>query len=257
MSGGFVKIYGTILDSSIWSQDLATRVLWITMLTMADRVGSVSASVDGLARRANLTRAECEAGLAKLVGPDPDSKSKAFQGRRIRAVDGGWKILNYEKYRELRTESQVQEAERKAKWRKSGSDKGDEAGHVPPVPAKSADNHAEGEAEAEAGTDLKTKTAAPAPRPLRRAARGTATVSTLVAGELVQQILGLKATHPGGASSYIPRSGVTALGADVLRAYTALGGQQRFLAATGKDLAFLNNDFAKALTDARREGVSA
>lgn len=254
--GGFVKIYGSILDSSLWSQDLATRVLWITMLAMADRVGEVSASIDGLARRANLTREECEAGLAKLAGPDPDSKSKAFQGRRIRAIPGGWKVLNYEKYRELRTANQIAEAERKATWRNSKKDKGDDAGHVPPVPSESADKRADGEAEAD--REEKTK-----PRsPFRGAARRTATataVSTLVAGEFVQQILGLKTTHPGSASgaAFIPRAGVEQLGPDVLRAYTAVGGQQRFLAVTGKDIAFLNNEFAKALGEARAGQVPA
>lgn len=260
MSGGFVKIYGSILQSSVWLECAETRVLWITLLAMADRAGFVSASIGGLAHAANITREECEVGLAKLAGPDPDSKSKAYEGRRIRAGDGGWKILNYDKYRELRTASQVAEAERKATYRKSNKDKGSPAGHVRGVPAvsgQSAEIHAEGEAEAEAVPDLPTKTPA---RPSRRAARSTApakTVSTLVAGELVQQIIALRATHPGGASSYIPRSAVTALGPDVLRAYVAIGGQQRFLAATGKDIAFLNNDFAKALSAARAEGQPA
>lgn len=132
--GGFVKIYGSILQSSVWFEDAPTRILWITMLAMADRHGGVVASLPGLAHAANITREQCEAGLARLAGPDPDSKSKRAEGRRIREIRGGWEIINYASYRELRTASQVKEAERKQQWRKSKSDNTPRTGHAPDVP---------------------------------------------------------------------------------------------------------------------------
>src|SRR5216117_648729 len=96
---GYVKVFGSILDSTIWRESHATRLVWITMLAMAGREGIVDASVPGLADRARVTREECEAALETLSKPDIDSRSQEFEGRRIEKVDGGWFILNYGKYR--------------------------------------------------------------------------------------------------------------------------------------------------------------
>src|SRR5262245_22814697 len=96
---GFAKIYTTILDSSIWEEELHVRVVWIAVLTLADARGMVEASVVGLTRRANVTRAQCEDALQRLKAPDPNSKSPENEGRRIEDVKGGWLILNYRAYR--------------------------------------------------------------------------------------------------------------------------------------------------------------
>lgn len=118
----FVKLYGSILGSSVWSESLPTRIVWITMLALADERGKVEASVSGLARIANVTRGQCENALERLTAPDPDSKSPEFEGRRIEKVSGGWMILNYLAYRDLRSPKQVAAAERKAKWREHKRD---------------------------------------------------------------------------------------------------------------------------------------
>lgn len=124
---GFVKLYGSILESSIWFENPWTRLLWITMLAMADADGLVMASVPGLAHRARIPLDECRASLRVLESPDPDDRSGADDGRRIRVVPGGWQLVNYDRYRELRTERQVKEAERKADWR--ARRRGDASGH--------------------------------------------------------------------------------------------------------------------------------
>ena len=49
---GYTKLFGSILDSTVWATPATVRVVWITMLAMADEHGVVSASVGGLARRA-------------------------------------------------------------------------------------------------------------------------------------------------------------------------------------------------------------
>lgn len=117
MAGGFVKLYGTILDSSVWSEDAFTRLVWITMLAMADAEGFVEAAIPGLARRANVPIEDCEAALARLEAPDPYSKSTENEGRRIKRAERGWIILNYKHYRELRTPAQIASAERQALYR--------------------------------------------------------------------------------------------------------------------------------------------
>lgn len=108
---GYAKVHQTILDSSIWSEPHATRIVWITMLAMADADGVVSASVSGLARRAVVTRDECEAALETFLAPDPDS-SDGTSGERIERVRGGWRILNHGHYRRLGSQEDRKEKAR-------------------------------------------------------------------------------------------------------------------------------------------------
>ncbi len=97
---GYTKLFGSILHSSIWSEDNDTRIVWITMLAMCDREGLVAAAIPGLARAANISIEHTQVALKKFHDPDPYSRSKAFEGRRIETVDGGWRLLNHAAYRE-------------------------------------------------------------------------------------------------------------------------------------------------------------
>lgn len=72
------------------------------MLAMADRKGRIEASIPGLANRARVTLEECEHALGRFLAPDKYSRTPDNDGRRIEPMDGGWKLLNYEKYREMR-----------------------------------------------------------------------------------------------------------------------------------------------------------
>ena len=117
---GYTKLFSSILASSIWSESDATRIVWITMLAMADRNGRVSASLVGLAHQARKTVEETEAALKVLSEPDKYSKNPANEGRRIEALpDGGWKILNYSFYRNgLSDDEETAKArERMRRWR--------------------------------------------------------------------------------------------------------------------------------------------
>lgn len=113
----YVKLFGTILSSSIWTEDPFTRLVFITMLVMADREGIVRASPSGLARFANVPLNECLRAIQILESPDPESRTSAHDGRRIEKIEGGWRVLNYEKYREIRTQEQMATAERVARHR--------------------------------------------------------------------------------------------------------------------------------------------
>ena len=109
--GTFVKLHSEILDSTIWQEAHHVRILWITMLAMKDKNGEVMASIPGLAHRARITPQECEEGLTILISTDRYSRTKDHDGRRIDEVEGGWKVLNHEKYRGPTA------AERTKKWR--------------------------------------------------------------------------------------------------------------------------------------------
>lgn len=96
----YCKLFTSILDSTIWETPTPIRIVWITMLAMADRDGIVEASVPGLAKRAGVDRTQCEQALAMFLAPDPDSRTRAFEGRRIEELEGGWRLVNYEAYRD-------------------------------------------------------------------------------------------------------------------------------------------------------------
>lgn len=115
---GFVKIYGKILKSSVWvGQPAHLRLTWIALLVLADRQGDVMSSVPGLAQDAGVTIPEVLQALEKFKSPDPFSRTPDNEGRRILEIDGGWHVLNHDKYREMRSESQVKNAARQAKFK--------------------------------------------------------------------------------------------------------------------------------------------
>ena len=113
MSDTYTKLFRSIAASTIVSEPLATRWLWITLLSQCDRTGCVYGSIPGLARLANISIPEVEDALASLMSPDPYSRTPDNEGRRLEAIDGGWRLLNYAKYDAMRNEAERREAKRK------------------------------------------------------------------------------------------------------------------------------------------------
>lgn len=119
MSDGYVKVYESILQSTIWLESPDTKIVWITMLTLKDKEGVVRASIPGLAKTAGVTIEACESAINCFLSPDPYSRTRDFEGRRIQEVDGGWFLINHAKYRDLRTQKNINDAERKRKSREN------------------------------------------------------------------------------------------------------------------------------------------
>lgn len=141
---GYTKLFNSILASSVWQESVSTKVLWITFLAMADKDGIAEASVPGLAKIAGLSLADTEAGIKSLSAPDKYSRTRDFDGRRIEACDGGWRILNHAKYRRKMNADDRREYKRQKQQEyraasKSTKSTGGQSGH-----------NAEAEAEAEA-----------------------------------------------------------------------------------------------------------
>ena len=145
MSLYFTKLFSTLTDSTIWCEDNPTRIVWIAMLAMADRHGLVHASIPGLANRARVSLDECENALNKFMEPDPYSRTEDHEGRRIERIDGGWKLLNYAKYRELGNNETVRESKRK--WAEENRKKSNEVESSRCEKKKSIQAEAEAEAE--------------------------------------------------------------------------------------------------------------
>lgn len=96
---GYTKLFNSILASTIWEADMPTRIVWITLLAMADKHGVAEGSVPGLATFARVSLKDCQKALEALQSPDEHSRSKEYEGRRIEAIEGGWRLINHAKYR--------------------------------------------------------------------------------------------------------------------------------------------------------------
>lgn len=123
-SGAYTKLFQSITESTVWGEPYATRIVWITLLAMADARGNVFGSIPGIARRANVGIPEAEEALAAFQGPDRYSRTPDSEGRRIEAIDGGWRLINHAKYRAMRSAEERREyfREQKAKQRAEGKD---------------------------------------------------------------------------------------------------------------------------------------
>jgi len=156
----FTKLFQSILDSTIWQEPSETKILWITMLAMADRNGEVQASMPGLAKRAGITLAQCESGLNFLLSPDRYSRTPDHEGRRVAPVDGGWQLLNHGKYRALlsaeerREYNRRKQAEYRAGKTKSANVNDASLTVIDSQSQSAMCTHSEGEAEGEATKTL-------------------------------------------------------------------------------------------------------
>lgn len=148
---GFTKLFSSIISSSIWQESKELKIVWVTMLAMADQNGKVEAAIPGLAHLAGVTTAECFLSVEKLLAPDPYSRTPDNEGRRIKKVDGGWVILNHGKYRQqIAAEDRAaykREWDRKhrksrpnSKSRKSAQNTNPTTPDQPPTPPRPSDN---------------------------------------------------------------------------------------------------------------------
>jgi hypothetical protein len=147
---GYTKLFGSILDSTVWELPMPTKVTWIAMLAMADRNGEVQASIPGLAKRAGVSLEQCEEALKAFMSPDRYSRTKEHDGRRIEEMDGGWRLLNHGKYRQQLSAELQRERDTERKRRLRAGQKRDKAGHFGTVPASPDIAEAEAAPEAEA-----------------------------------------------------------------------------------------------------------
>ena len=105
----FTKLMDTLPESSVWCEPYPTRIVWVTMLATVGPDGIVRGSVPGLAKRSGVTLEECKTALEYFLSPDEYSSSPEYEGRRIEVVEGGWRLLNYFKYRAVRDEAERRE----------------------------------------------------------------------------------------------------------------------------------------------------
>lgn len=113
----YAKLFSSIVHSTVWREPDHVRLVWVTMLALSDVDGVVEASIPGLADAARVSLERCEDALDRLASPDPYSRNPAHEGRRIRAIPGGWLLLNREAYRDKQSPEEVRAKARERKRR--------------------------------------------------------------------------------------------------------------------------------------------
>lgn len=101
------------MDSSI-AADWYLRHVFMDLLVLADRDGIVDMTLDAIRRHTNAPdETMLAAAIRRLEQPDEASRSETDDGRRIELIDDhrdwGWRIINYPKYRNLKTSQEIRE----------------------------------------------------------------------------------------------------------------------------------------------------
>lgn len=111
-------IWSQIVDSSLWEEPYYVRVLFTSMLALKDVDFVVKLDTYKLAKRANMKEQEVIDGLKILCAPDGRRVGpQEHEGRRVEEVEGGWLILNGEKYRAMiKTVAEERKRERNRLW---------------------------------------------------------------------------------------------------------------------------------------------
>lgn len=155
----FTKLFSSITESTIWTEDAHTRLVWITMLAMADARGRVWASIPGLANRARVPVQDAESAIQKFLSPDKYSRTPDREGRRIEIIDGGWRLINHAKHRAVRDEEAIKESKRRYINTRRELERGEEA--VENVELCRANAEAESEADTEEDKKKKKRSRLP------------------------------------------------------------------------------------------------
>lgn len=97
----WAPLWSGIVDSSIWDEPDYVVKVFLTMLAVKDADHVVRFNAYQLGRKARKSELEVLEALRILSMPDTKrTEHQEFGGRRIRAVEDGWMVLNGEKYRE-------------------------------------------------------------------------------------------------------------------------------------------------------------
>jgi hypothetical protein len=128
----YTRIFGPdLLDSSLMDAAIETRWLFVSMVILADEAGTgiVDIPITALARRVGMGIDQVRIALKDLLAPDPHSRSKKEDGRRIVQTsddpDRGWEVVNWAAYKTIASEEvrrqQVREAVARHRAKGSGN----------------------------------------------------------------------------------------------------------------------------------------
>ncbi len=141
------KIFESIYDGSLYG-NFEAIVTFQALIVLADEDGLIDISPQALAGRTSYPVEVIKTGLKTLQQSDPHSRSQDEDGKRIVPLDNGrefgWRIVNYEHYRNLasRQDTKIKARERKRRQREKESQSTDSKGcHAPVTPVSRMSRH--------------------------------------------------------------------------------------------------------------------
>lgn len=127
------KVHQRLFDSSIWEEDPVTRIVWLTLLALAQEPsnlahgnGSVIITPGNLRRKALVKPEEFERAIGRLLAPDPFSRTEP--GRpRLELLENGYRVPAFELYNSReRYESYIERARKGGKARVEKAERGED-----------------------------------------------------------------------------------------------------------------------------------
>ncbi len=141
------KIFESIYDGSLYG-NFEAIVTFQALIVLADEDGLIDISPQALAGRTSYPVEVIKTGLKTLQQSDPHSRSQDEDGKRIVPLDNGrefgWRIVNYDYYRNLARRSDKRHAatERQRRKREKDSQDIDSKGcHAPVTPVSRMSRH--------------------------------------------------------------------------------------------------------------------
>ena len=118
----YVKLFSSLYQGTL--RERSDEILVFTnLLAYADQHGIVDKHFKAISDETGLSIEKVQAAITALESPDLESRSPELDGRRIVRMDEhrvwGWRIVNYVKYRAIRSEDDRREQNRLAqeRWR--------------------------------------------------------------------------------------------------------------------------------------------
>ena len=100
------KLFASMFRGSLYGKWQAI-VTFQQMIILADQDGTVDFTPEALSATTSIPLDILKEGLTLLEAPDQSSRTPDEEGRRIVRIDPerpwGWHIVNYQKYRSIRT----------------------------------------------------------------------------------------------------------------------------------------------------------
>lgn len=114
---GFTKLHAKIVTSTIWDAPDHVRLMFITLLAIADQDGNIEGSPGSFAAIARVSKEQARDAFEVLMSPDPDS-TDGTDGVRIEQLTSGvYHIKNHKHYRSRQTRRQAMQARYSATYR--------------------------------------------------------------------------------------------------------------------------------------------
>lgn len=99
---GYTPVFDTVFNGTLCGR-WPTLAVWLTLLPLADWRGHIDMTPEAIALRTGWPINLLLEGITALCEPDPRSRSKDDDGRRLTLLDErdwGWRVVNIQVYRE-------------------------------------------------------------------------------------------------------------------------------------------------------------